>query len=101
MNIDLDEAKRVTNEFRSSRLNRATSCAVFGEGESWCPGPPIGPGIQACHIVPQQHYHLYPVSSGLVDGDVWHLNTQRRIDRLVKQGPGPTVPANYISAREP
>ncbi|KID64118.1 uncharacterized protein G6M90_00g066030 [Metarhizium brunneum] len=70
MNIDPDEAKRFTNEFRSSCLNRATSCAVSGQGESWCPGPPIGPGIQACLIVPQQHYHLYPVSSGLADGHV-------------------------------
>ncbi|KAG8410246.1 hypothetical protein J3458_017962 [Metarhizium acridum] len=79
MNIDIDEAKRVTNDFRSSCLNRATSCAVSGEGESWCPGPPIGPGIQACHIVPQQHYHLYPVSSGLADGDVPIEESPRRL----------------------
>lgn len=79
MNIDLDEAKRVTNEFRSSCLNRATSCAVSGEGESWFPVPPIGPGIQACHIVPQQHYHLYRVSSGLADGDVPIEESPRRL----------------------
>ncbi|KAH6872056.1 hypothetical protein B0T10DRAFT_449948 [Thelonectria olida] len=60
MKVDLEEAKRVTNEFRSSCLNRATCCAVSGEGEPWCPGPPIGPAVQACHVVPQQHYHLYP-----------------------------------------
>ncbi|RSL87568.1 hypothetical protein CEP52_015484 [Fusarium oligoseptatum] len=64
MNIDLEEARRVTNDFRSSCLNRATCCAVSGEGEPWCPGPPIGPGVQACHIIPQQHYHLYPSTSG-------------------------------------
>ncbi|KAF5695981.1 hypothetical protein FMUND_15808 [Fusarium mundagurra] len=46
MNIDLDEARKATNEFKSSCLNRATSCAVSGEGVSWCPGPPIGPGIR-------------------------------------------------------
>ncbi|KAI0433447.1 hypothetical protein F5Y09DRAFT_73915 [Xylaria sp. FL1042] len=61
MDIDVNEAKRVINDFRSSCLNRATCCAVSGEGEPWCPGPPIGPGVQACHIVPQHHYHLYPI----------------------------------------
>ncbi|KAJ2995682.1 hypothetical protein NUW58_g1202 [Xylaria curta] len=64
MDIDVNEAKRVINDFRSSCLNRATCCAVSGEGEPWCPGPPIGPGVQACHIVPQQHYHLYPSIGG-------------------------------------
>ncbi|KAG5931308.1 hypothetical protein E4U59_000425 [Claviceps monticola] len=61
LQIDLDEARKTTNEFRSSCLNRATCCAVSGEGESWCPGPPIGPGVEACHIIPQHHYHVYPV----------------------------------------
>ncbi|KAI0399511.1 hypothetical protein F4802DRAFT_589077 [Xylaria palmicola] len=64
MDIDVNEAKRVINDFRSSCLNRATCCAISGEGEPWCPGPPIGPGVQACHIVPQQHYHLYPSTGG-------------------------------------
>ncbi|KAI3340139.1 hypothetical protein F4824DRAFT_436017 [Ustulina deusta] len=68
MNIDVNEARRIINDFRSSCINRATCCAVSGEGEPWCPGPPIGPGVQACHIVPQQHYHLYP-SIGDQHGD--------------------------------
>jgi hypothetical protein len=79
MEIDLDEARKVTNEFRSSCLNRATSCAVSGEGESWCPGPPIGPGIQACHIIPQHHYHVYPVVGGDADDDVPLESTNRRL----------------------
>ncbi|KAF5665100.1 hypothetical protein FDENT_12673 [Fusarium denticulatum] len=70
MKIDLDEAGKVTNEFRSLCLNRATLCAISGEGESWCPGPPIGPGIQACYIIPQHHYHIYPVASGDTDDDI-------------------------------
>ncbi|KAF5019179.1 hypothetical protein F66182_8829 [Fusarium sp. NRRL 66182] len=69
MEIDIDQARKVINEFRSSCLNRATLCAVSGEGESWCPGPPVGPGVQACHIVPQYHYHVYPVASGTSDHD--------------------------------
>ncbi|KAH7184509.1 hypothetical protein DER44DRAFT_803108 [Fusarium oxysporum] len=79
MEIDLDEARKVTNEFRSSCLNRATSCAVSGEGESWCPGPPIGPGIQACHIIPQHHYHVYPVAGGDADDDVPLEASNRRL----------------------
>ncbi|KAF4446340.1 hypothetical protein F53441_10011 [Fusarium austroafricanum] len=69
MEIDSDQARKITNEFRSSCLNRATSCAVSGEGQPWCPGPPIGPGVQACHIIPQHHYHLYPVAGGDLDDD--------------------------------
>ncbi|CVL07240.1 uncharacterized protein FMAN_15347 [Fusarium mangiferae] len=79
LEIDLDEARKVTNEFRSSCLNRATSCAVSGEGESWCPGPPIGPGIQACHIIPQHHYHVYPVAGGDADDDVPFEASNRRL----------------------
>ncbi|EGY16732.1 uncharacterized protein VDAG_07896 [Verticillium dahliae VdLs.17] len=60
MKIDFEAAKKVMSEFKASCLNRGTSCAVSGKGETWCPGQSIGPGVQACHIVPQQHYHLYP-----------------------------------------
>ncbi|KAI0812963.1 hypothetical protein GGR55DRAFT_687851 [Xylaria sp. FL0064] len=69
MDIDVIEAKRVINDFRSACLNRATCCAVSGEGEPWCPGPPIGPGVQACHIVPQHHYHLYPLIGSQYNDD--------------------------------
>ncbi|KAI0864198.1 hypothetical protein F4860DRAFT_529744 [Xylaria cubensis] len=62
--IDLDEAKRVESSFRSSCLNIGSCCVVSGEGNPWCSGMPIGPGVEACHIVPQRHYYLYPV-----DGD--------------------------------
>ncbi|KAM0415852.1 hypothetical protein ACHAPT_013163 [Fusarium lateritium] len=60
MNIDYDEAKKVMDNFPSSCLVNASCCAVSGLGESWCVSPTIGPALQACHIVPQQHYHLYP-----------------------------------------
>ncbi|KAI3335382.1 hypothetical protein F4824DRAFT_511001 [Ustulina deusta] len=77
MDIDVNKAKRVINDFRSSCLNRATCCAISGEGEPWCPGPPIGPGVQACHIVPQHHYHLYPSVGGQYDDE----------DRPVEESP--------------
>ena len=76
MDIDINEAKRVVNDFRSSCLNRATCCAVSSEGEPWCPGSPIGPGVQACHIVPQHHYQLYPISGGQYD-DVEDVSPRR------------------------
>ncbi|KAK7397627.1 hypothetical protein QQX98_013003, partial [Neonectria punicea] len=80
MNIDLEEARRVRNDFRASCLNRASCCAISGEGEPWCPGPPIGPGVQACHIVPQQHYHLYPSTGGQhVDDDRPVEDSPRRL----------------------
>ncbi|KAH6977606.1 hypothetical protein EDB80DRAFT_757377 [Ilyonectria destructans] len=80
MNIDLKEARRVRNDFRSSCLNRASCCAVSGEGEPWCPGPPIGHGVQACHIVPEQHYHLYPSTGGKhVDDDGPVEDSPRRL----------------------
>lgn len=67
MNIDITEAKRVMSEFRMACLNQATCCAVSGDGEPWCPGQPLGPGIQACHIIPQRHYHLYPVTNTTIE----------------------------------
>ncbi|KAF5592022.1 uncharacterized protein FSUBG_10326 [Fusarium subglutinans] len=79
LEIDLDEARKVANEFRSSCLSRAISCAFSGEGESWCPGPPVGPGIQACHIIPQHHYHVYPVTCGDADDDVPPEASNRRL----------------------
>ncbi|KAJ8131671.1 hypothetical protein O1611_g1954 [Lasiodiplodia mahajangana] len=66
--IEYDEAKRYSTEFRSSCLRRGTCCVVSGEGAVWwCPGSPVGPGVEACHIVPQIHYYLYP--SGRSDDD--------------------------------
>ncbi|POR32471.1 Uncharacterized protein TPAR_07325 [Tolypocladium paradoxum] len=60
MNIAVDFATKTIAAFRSSCLVSANRCAVSGKGESWCISPAIGPALQACHIVPQQHYHVYP-----------------------------------------
>ncbi|KAF5700472.1 hypothetical protein FMUND_14330 [Fusarium mundagurra] len=48
--------------FRDNCCLRSSSCAVSGEGESWMKSQPIGPGVEACHIVPQAQYHLYPTN---------------------------------------
>ncbi|KAF1733671.1 hypothetical protein CRV24_005199 [Beauveria bassiana] len=79
MDLDVDEAKRVMNEFRAACIDRATCCAVSGRGEPWCPGQRIGPGVQACHIVPQQHYHVYPVKRGNPPDSAAVENSTRRL----------------------
>ena len=60
MDIALDDARQTVSAFRSSCLVSSRRCAVTGKGRSWCVTPTVGPALQACHIVPQQHYHLYP-----------------------------------------
>ncbi|KAI3570971.1 hypothetical protein IWW34DRAFT_300418 [Fusarium oxysporum f. sp. albedinis] len=46
--------------------------------EPWCSGPPIGPGVQACHIITQHHHHVYPVMSGDSDDDKFSLEESTR-----------------------
>jgi hypothetical protein len=45
---------------------------------TWCPGPPIGPGVQACHIITQHHHHVYPVMSGDSDDEGFSLEESNR-----------------------
>ncbi|GAB0136005.1 hypothetical protein EsDP_00004323 [Epichloe bromicola] len=59
--ISLEQARQTMAAFRTSCLAGSTKCAVSGKGRSWYMNPNVGPGIQACHIVPQQHYNVYPV----------------------------------------
>ncbi|KAF4979687.1 hypothetical protein FZEAL_4146 [Fusarium zealandicum] len=60
MNVNPEHARKTISQFRAACLVGAGRCAVSGKGKSWCISPAIGPALQACHIVPQQHYHLYP-----------------------------------------
>ncbi|KAK1761710.1 hypothetical protein QBC33DRAFT_604003 [Phialemonium atrogriseum] len=59
-NIAPDLARQTIAAFRSSCLVAARQCAVSGKGQSWCSNPAAGPALQTCHIIPQEHYHLYP-----------------------------------------
>lgn len=61
-NIQAERAKRVMARFRDSCLASAHQCTVSGMGRSWYANPTIAPALHACHIVPQQQYHLYPDS---------------------------------------
>lgn len=69
MAIAADDARRVMDLFRSKCLMAARQCAVSGRGKSWCNYPTVGPSLQAYHIVPQQHYHVYPNPDGLGNRD--------------------------------
>jgi hypothetical protein len=69
MDIATDFARQTMAAFRSNCIVAARQCAVTGKGRSWCINPSIGPALQACHIIPQQHYHLYPDAEGLGNND--------------------------------
>lgn len=43
-------------------------------GKPWVPTS-VGLGLQACHIVPQKHYHLYPLGSSSFS-DAWDSDVQ-------------------------
>ncbi|KAJ8122012.1 hypothetical protein O1611_g9951 [Lasiodiplodia mahajangana] len=70
-NLEINEeaAKRTQSSFRHNCLLRGTFCAVSRQGESWCLATSVGPGIQACHIVPQIQYHLYPTGDDITTID--------------------------------
>ncbi|ATY67181.1 hypothetical protein A9K55_000376 [Cordyceps militaris] len=61
LDIDTDTARKTMNDFRMACIAQANCCAISGGGRPWSPLQLIGPGVQACHIVPQQHHHLYPL----------------------------------------
>ncbi|KAI1120832.1 hypothetical protein F5Y10DRAFT_257626 [Nemania abortiva] len=63
MEVDAEGAREHMNDFRSRCITMANCCAVSGEGATWGPNPIAGPALEACHIIPQQHYHLYPSST--------------------------------------
>ncbi|KAI0113729.1 hypothetical protein GGR51DRAFT_556879 [Nemania sp. FL0031] len=73
LEVNREAAKRIQTSFRHNCLLRGTSCAVSRQGESWCLATSVGPGIQACHIVPQIQYHLYPS-----DDDITTIDTSPR-----------------------
>ncbi|KAK3360590.1 hypothetical protein B0T25DRAFT_441485, partial [Lasiosphaeria hispida] len=67
--IPIGEARQEITKFRQRFMTSGTSCAISGLGKSWFSSLAIGPAIQAAHIVPQVHYHLYPPGPGRVIPD--------------------------------
>lgn len=67
MEMDGDKVRKMISDFRMACIAEGKQgCAISGGGARWCNAQSVGPGIQACHIVPQQHYHIYPIQD---DGD--------------------------------
>ncbi|CEI39934.1 hypothetical protein FVEN_g2201 [Fusarium venenatum] len=60
MDLSPEEARETTETFRHDCLIHADRCAISGKGQSWCIIPSTGPGLHACHIVPQHHFYVYP-----------------------------------------
>ncbi|KND88460.1 hypothetical protein TOPH_06834 [Tolypocladium ophioglossoides CBS 100239] len=60
MGVTTSFARQTIDGFRPSCLTESRVCAVTGQGRPWCNYQSVGPALQACHIVPQHHYHLYP-----------------------------------------
>lgn len=63
--------------FRNAAETRGSCCAISGIGEGWVNGMVVGPGIHACHIIPQSAWDLYPLP-GDEDGEDSSLNSPRR-----------------------
>lgn len=64
--MSAEDAHQIMAAFRTSCLVESDRCAVSGKGRGWYSSPAVGPGVQACHIVPQQHYHIYPLSEAYI-----------------------------------
>lgn len=64
-------------------------------GRSWYANPTIGPALHACHIVPQQHYHLYPDPEA-VAGEVQPQNAMTSNRRLIQAWENTWDPGNGI-----
>ncbi|KAF5025341.1 hypothetical protein F66182_2580 [Fusarium sp. NRRL 66182] len=82
-NISDERAKTTMANFRNSCLTSAKHCAITGMGRSWCHNPTIGPALQACHLVPQLHYHTYPDPDD--DGDEAQDSAERTSPRRLEQ----------------
>jgi len=58
--LDSPELRLLMQQFRATACSRNDRCAVTGLGRAWTRAGGLGPGVQACHIVPQLQYNLYP-----------------------------------------
>ncbi|KAI0545109.1 hypothetical protein F4679DRAFT_588838 [Xylaria curta] len=67
-----DLARQTPTSFRDKVLSRGDCCVVSRKGKPWCSAIGISPTIEACHIVPQLHYFLYPVEQA-EDNEDKHL----------------------------
>ncbi|KAH6668315.1 hypothetical protein B0J14DRAFT_437250, partial [Halenospora varia] len=72
------DLQRYMDAFRENAQSRAICCAVSGLGKKWSGSGGLGPSLQACHIVPQKLWDLYPLAEDH-DGEV-ELYSSRRLE---------------------
>ncbi|KAK1749713.1 hypothetical protein QBC47DRAFT_418767 [Echria macrotheca] len=58
--LENPELRLLMQQFRATACSRNDRCAVTGLGRAWTRAGGLGPGVEACHIVPQLQYNLYP-----------------------------------------
>jgi hypothetical protein len=80
MDLSPEDARQTIETFHHNCLIHADRCAISGKGQSWCIIPSIGPGLHASHIIPQQHFYLYPRhdQKNATDGEV-EVNNERLV----------------------
>ncbi|KAK5995255.1 hypothetical protein PT974_03654 [Cladobotryum mycophilum] len=76
--IDSNLARIRMTSFRDVTMLRHDRCAITGLGKPW-PGGSVRLGIHACHIVPQIHYHVYPLSMAYLDPESPPIQSSRRM----------------------
>jgi hypothetical protein len=64
------EARSRIDMFRSNVLTNGPTCALSGMGKSWLCGGVAGLGIEAAHVVPQNHWYTYPCDDKMRIADV-------------------------------
>ncbi|KAI6754701.1 hypothetical protein HG530_012453 [Fusarium avenaceum] len=60
LGVGFKDAERIKEVFLSLILTYSDRCTIWALGQSWCFTQVIGPALQPCQIVSQNHYHRYP-----------------------------------------
>lgn len=61
--VQPERARAAIDTFRLNVIVHSSVCAISRKGKFWAPNTKtVGPGVAAAHIVPQIHWHTYPLS---------------------------------------
>ncbi|KUI70667.1 hypothetical protein VM1G_06315 [Cytospora mali] len=62
--IDSKTARSIISDFWPAVITRHRACVFSGQGRALSMSKPIGPGIEAAHIIPQIHWPTCPLEGG-------------------------------------
>lgn len=80
--MNRQDAKKAMDNFRNAAETRGSCCAISGMGGGWANGMVVGPGIHACHIVPQSAWDQHPLLEDEDEDDCGPiLDSQRKWQR--------------------